>query len=274
LAEEEFEATFVHVIPIFASLVVSVFCAFLILQSHIMLDPVTVFPEKGYGPVFNAAIFVLASGAGATMIYFLLKHNVQRLIRLLMAIAFSILAFFLVIFYAELTFAIVNVEVSFIVSLSLAFLTTIFVLWEVFLRKGRLYVFIVLPLGGATGTLLGASIPTISTVLILLLLAVYDVIAVFRGPIGKIAAKGLENLPGASFSFKNINVGLGDLVFYSMLVSHMFLSFGWEVCAAAIFGVLMGSFLSFKMVEKKGMFPGLPFSILFGLLASVIILWI
>ncbi len=274
MAEEEFKATHVYVIPIFASLLVSVFCAFLILQSQMMLNPLTIFPERGYGPVFNATIFVLASGLGATMIFFLLKYNLQRFIRLLMAIAFSILIFFLVIFYAELVFVIVNIEFSFTVSLFLALLATIFVLWEIFVRKGWFYEVFILVLGGATGTLLGASIPTISAILILLLLAVYDVIAVFRGPVGKIAAKGLENLPGASFSFKNMNVGLGDLVFYSMLVSHMLLNFGWEICIAAIFGVLLGSFLSFKMVEKKGMFPGLPFSILFGLLASVVVLWI
>jgi hypothetical protein len=161
-----------------------------------------------------------------------------------------------------------------VLSLVLASLAKVFVLWEVFLRSGRFNEVIVLALGGATGTLLGASIPTTSAVLILLLLAVYDVIAVFRGPIGKIAAKGLENLPGVSFSFKKITVGLGDLTFYSMLVSHVFLSFGWEVCVAATLGVLLGSFLSFKMVEKKGIFPGLPLSILFGLIASVIVLGI
>jgi len=55
-------------------------------------------------------------------------------------------------------------------------------------------------------------------------------------------------------------------------VSTVFLNFGWETCVAATFGVLLGSFLSFKMVEKKEMFPGLPFSVLFGLLASLIAL--
>jgi len=103
-------------------------------------------------------------------------------------------------------------------------------------------------------------------------LAVYDVIAVYRGPVGKIASTGLEHLPGISFAFKNIRVGLGDLIFYSMLVSRMFLSYGWEVCIAATFGVLLGAFLSFKMVEKKTMFPGLPFSIMLGLAASFIVL--
>ena len=272
MTEEEFRATPVYIVPIFASLLVSIFCAFLILQSKVELTSVTVLPETGYGPLLNAVIFVLAAGFSATMIYFLLKRGVHRFIRLLMGFAFSVLTFLLVMLYSELALMIANIKVSFAVILSLAFSATAFVVLEVFLRKGKFYEVIVLVIGGSTGTLLGASIPTFSAVLILLLLGIYDVIAVFRGPVGKIAAKGLEHLPGASFSFKNVHVGLGDLTFYSMLVSHVFLSFSWKACVAATGGVLLGSFLSFKMVEKKRMFPGLPLSILLGLLASFIVL--
>ena len=253
-------------------MLVGILCAFLILQSNVDVPAITVLPEAGSGPLFNALIFVLAAGCGATMIYFLLKLRVHRFTRFLMGAAFSILTFLLVILYSDLFFMIIRLEVSLALILFLASFATVCVVLEVFLRKGRFYEVIILALGGATGTLLGASIPVFSAVLILLLLAVYDVIAVFHGPIGKIAAKGLEHLPGVSFSFKNIHVGLGDLTFYSTLVSRVFLSFGWEVCVAATCGVLLGSFLSFKMVEKKGVFPGLPFSVLLGLLASFIVL--
>ncbi len=258
--------------PILASLLISVSCAFLVLQSQVVLSPATVFPESGYGPLLNAAIFVLASSIGATTVLFLMRRNVYRVIRLFMAIAFSVLIFLLVVFYVELAFVIADIRISFAVSLLLASLATVFGLWGIFLRKDWLYDGVILVVGGAAGTLLGAAIPTISAVSILLLLAMYDVVSVFRGPIGKLAARGLENLPGASFSFRGITVGLGDLTFYSMLVSHVFLNFGLAVCVAAIVGVLAGSFLSFKMVEKKDLFPGLPFSILFGLLASFIVL--
>ncbi|MCK4634195.1 hypothetical protein KAT42_05115, partial [Candidatus Bathyarchaeota archaeon] len=77
-----------------------------------------------------------------------------------------------------------------------------------------------------------------------------------------------------SFSFRGVHVGLGDLTFYSMLVSRIFLSYGWLALVAATFGVLLGSFLSFKMVEKKGMFPGLPFSVLLGLLGAFLVVCI
>jgi hypothetical protein len=270
MSEDDFEATPVYIVPILGSLLIGILCASVILYSEVRLDPVTVLPEAGYGPLLNAVVFVFAAGFGATMIYLLLKRGVHRFLRVLMAVAFSTLTFLLVVFYSELVLVIIDVDVPVAALLVLSLATTAVVILEVFLNPGKGAPIVVILFGGATGSLLGASIPLLSAVLVLLLLAVYDVFAVFYGPVGKIAARGLEHLPGTSFAFRSVHVGLGDLTFYSMLVSRVLLSFGWTVSAAASLGVLLGSFLSFKMVEKKGMFPGLPLSILFGLLASVL----
>ena len=68
---------------------------------------------------------------------------------------------------------------------------------------------------------------------------------------------------------------LGDLVFYSMLSGSMHLNFGWVPCLVSLIGILDGSFLTFLMLKKKGIFPGLPFPILLGLagglLASLVV---
>ncbi len=271
MGEETLRVTPVYVIPILASLLVSVSCALTVVWAKVDLTTITKFPKAGVESVFMAMIFVLISGLGATMIYLLLKHGVHSFLRIFIGVVFSILTFLLVMFYSELVFAILRLEGSSPAAMVLASLGTMVVVLEVFLRKGMFYEVIVLILGGAVGTILGASIPLLSAILILLLLAVYDVVAVFRGPVGKIAQKGLEHLPGISFSFRNVYIGLGDLTFYSMLVSRMFLSFGWLSYIASACGVLLGSYLSFKMVEKKGMFPGLPFSVLFGLTANLIV---
>ncbi|MCW3981098.1 MAG: presenilin [Candidatus Bathyarchaeota archaeon] len=274
MAEEEFKSSPIYLVPILGSLLVSIACASLVLVSEVSMDPVLILPESGYGPLLNGVIFVIAAGSGATLIYLLLKHGVHRFVRALMGFAISVLTFSLVVFYSELVVvvleSIAQVELGVPIAgvLILAALATVFVIVQVVLMKGRFYEMIVLVFGGATGALLGAYIPLLSAVFILVLLAVYDVVAVFRGPVGKIAAKGLEHLPGASFAFRDIHIGLGDITFYSMLVSRVFLSFGLVPCIFAIFGVLVGSYISFKMVEKKGMFPGLPFSIFIGLLTG------
>ena len=124
----------------------------------------------------------------------------------------------------------------------------------------------VVAIGGALGIFFGFSIPLYSAVIILAFLAVYDVFAVYKGPVGKIAASGLDQLQGLSFSFKDIQMGLGDLVFYSMLMGVMFFSFipNFLPTVMAIVGILAGSIVTFFALEKKGIFPGLPFPILLG----------
>jgi hypothetical protein len=66
-------------------------------------------------------------------------------------------------------------------------------------------------------------------------------------------------------------MGLGDLTFYSMLSGHMLLYMGLVPCLVSIVGILAGCALSFKMLEKKGIFPGLPFPILLGLLGGMLV---
>jgi presenilin-like A22 family membrane protease len=130
----------------------------------------------------------------------------------------------------------------------------------------------VICVGGALGVFFGFSIPLYSAVLILSFLAIYDVIAVYRGPVGKIAQSGIDELQGLSFAFKDIQMGLGDLVFYSMLTSSMFFSFLPSVLPylMSIIGILVGSIITFFMLERKGIFPGLPFPILLGLAGGLI----
>ena len=138
----------------------------------------------------------------------------------------------------------------------------------------------VVGIGGALGIFFGFAIPLWSAVLILAFLAVYDVFAVYRGPVGKDCAvfRGMDQLQGLSFSFKDIQMGLGDLVFYSMLTGSMFFyffdSYGFPVgvlpCLVSIVGIMAGSIITLFALERKGIFPGLPFPIMFGLAGGLI----
>ncbi len=62
-----------------------------------------------------------------------------------------------------------------------------------------------------------------------------------------------------------MQLGLGDLTFYSMLSGHMLLWFGFMPFVTSLIGILIGSLITFRLVEKRGIFPGLPFPILLGL---------
>jgi presenilin-like A22 family membrane protease len=266
MMNDRFKTRIIHLTPIVVSLLVGVLCAFLILNSTIELYGVTPFPESPAGSFGNAFYFVILVGVGASLIYLLLKWKGLKLINLITGFVLTIAVFMLSLVYlfaAFSRFVFFGLEVFiFALALGLTALADV----AIFRNHVKASNLAILCLGGALGTFLGASIPSLSTFLILGFLAVYDVFTVYHGPVGKIARSGLEHLRGLSFSFRDLQMGLGDLTFYSMLSGHMLLYFGFVSCLASIAGILVGCLLAFRMLERKGMFPGLPFPIFFGLL--------
>jgi presenilin-like A22 family membrane protease len=135
--------------------------------------------------------------------------------------------------------------------------------------------------GALIGAFLGLVLPTWTSFLLLIGLSIYDVFAVFKGPIKKILEleeKNNQNFLEIRNKIHDYEIGLGDLTFYSMLVCAT-LKIGFDTefirvwgpfaiflpCLVSIIGILMGALITFKLLEKKEMLPGLPISILLGI---------
>jgi presenilin-like A22 family membrane protease len=267
---EKFDAQFVYLVPILASLLFGLACAYLLLLQPVPTIPVTPFPEDtASGPFGNAFYFVIIIAASATVFYILLKRKNRRLVSFLIAFALTTSSLLLSMIYLSAILAYVPSLDFLLIPLSIL-VTAGFVL-AVFRLSSKARNIAVVCLGGALGVFFGAFIPLFSAVLILAFLAVYDVFAVYYGPVGKIAHSGLDQLQGLSYSFKEVQMGLGDLVFYSMLSGSMLFNFNSLLpCLMSIIGILAGSFLTLLMLEKKGIFPGLPFPILLGLAGGIL----
>ncbi len=268
----KFNAGLIHLTPVLASLLFGLSCTSLILTSSIEFYPITPLPENILGSLGNALYFVILVGVGASLLYFLLKRKSHKLIMVVTGFALTTAVFTLSFIYLSAAFSKFTMPHIETLTLILCLLITIVADFAIFRGNNRICNLIVLCLGGALGAFLGVLVPTLSAILILCFLAAYDVFAVYRGPVGKIARSGLDQLRGLSFSFKDVQMGLGDLTFYSMLSGHMLLNFGLVSCLASMIGILLGSFLAFKMLERKGIFPGLPFPIVLGLTASFLAL--
>ncbi len=271
--EDKFKFQIVYLVPILASLLFGLGCAYLIAPQQAEAIPVIPIPETTPGaPYGNALYFVVLIAISATVFYFLLKRKSINLIKGLIVVALTTASLLLSLVYlsAILAFFPILDNIWVLIGLSIA----VAVLFDLSIfRFGSIARNVaVVALGGALGIFFGFSIPLYSAVIILVFLAVYDVIAVYKGPVGKIAASGLDQLQGLSFSFKDIQMGLGDLVFYSMLMGVMFFRFIPNIIptAMAIVGILAGSIVTFFALEKKGIFPGLPFPILLGLAFGLI----
>ncbi len=149
--------------------------------------------------------------------------------------------------------------------------------------------------GAFIGAFLGIVLPTWTAFLLVGVLSIYDIIAVFKGPIKKIIemteADENANLPvDMTYTDRNWEIGLGDLAFYSMLSTHTLLlgfqldfliEFGLLgaiipfVCTTV--GIVLGAIITFRLLRKREMLPGLPISIGLGILfygISILIFWL
>jgi hypothetical protein len=235
--------------------------------SSATIEPITIFPETASGVTLNAGIFVVLMAGAGTVMYLFIKFGFKRIVRYLINFALLVLTLFLFNWYGSLYLAYLPpILTSDFNWMLVSVAATALLALTIFRAKGMLHLIGIVALGGLTGTFLGVSIPSLTAIALLLALAGYDLFAVYRGPIGKIAqSTDLEDFTGAVFSYGDLTVGMGDMVFYSMLASMSMMNFGLLPYAGAAVGVVLGAFLGFKMLEGRDMFPGLPFAIILGL---------
>jgi len=265
---KEFEAKPTHLIPEVLAVAIAGALTYALRVSDVPIQAITIFPETTGGITLNASIFVILMATAGTVMYLFVKFGLKRFVRYAITIAMFALLFFLFTWYGSLysdflpDFLTSTVWVwpllSLLASVALGFL--------IHRSKGASHLGAIVLVGAMTGTFLGVSIPTLTAVALLLALAAYDLFAVYKGPIGKMAqSTDLEEFTGAVFTYGDLTVGMGDMVFYSMLASNSMVSFGPLPFVAASLGVIVGAYLGFKMLEGRDMFPGLPFAITLGL---------
>jgi presenilin-like A22 family membrane protease len=247
-------------------------CAYLLAPQEtggISVAPIT--GDTAAVPVGNALYFVVLIAAAASFFYVLLKRKNLRVIKGLIVLSMTTASMLLSVVYLLAIFTYFD-GIYYFIAVIAAAITILFDL-AIFQLGSIPRNVAVICVGGALGIFFAKFIPLSSAIVLLVFLAIYDVIAVYKGPVGKIAqSSGLDILQGLSFSFKDIQMGLGDLVFYSMLIGVVFFNFTPNLLPTvmAIIGILAGSIITFFALEKKGIFPGLPFPILLGLALGLI----
>ena len=277
--EESFRFEIVYLMPILASLIFGLGCAYVLLpQQQTEVIPVTPISQNTpAGSLGNALYFVILVAAAATLFYLLLKRRSKKLIKALIVVAMTTASLLLSIVYLYAVFAYLPASWGIaIIPISIV-ITALFDL-AIFRLNSVARNVAVVGVGGALGIFFGFEIQLWTAIAILSFLAVYDVIAVYRGPVGKIAQSGMDDLQGLSFAFKDIQMGLGDLVFYSMLTGSMFFFFikylglplGIIPSLISVVGIMAGSLVTFFMLTKRAIFPGLPFPIMIGIISGLV----
>ena len=184
--EDLFKFEIIYLVPILASLIFGLACAYLLAPQQSNAIPVTPIPESTPGaPWGNALYFVVLVAISATVFYVLLKRRSKRIIKGLIVTAMTAAALLLSLIYLSSILAYFPgfdfLLIPFSIIIAVLFDLAVF-------RFGSIprNVAVVL-VGGALGVFFGKFIPLWSAIAILSFLAVYDIIAVYKGPIGKIA---------------------------------------------------------------------------------------
>lgn len=267
MSNEEFKAKPEQLLPEILAIALAGGLTYFLQTSNAPIEPITIFPETTGGITLNASIFVILMAVMGTIMYLFIKYGLKRIVRYLIDFAVFALVFFLLMWYgtlytdhlpAILAEGFAWPMISLVASIALGL--------TLHKSKGIGHFAAIIIIGGLTGTFLGVSIPTLTAIALLIALAAYDLFAVYKGPIGKMAqSTDIEEFKGAVFTYGDLTVGMGDMVFYAMLASNAMMNFGPLPFIAASIGLIVGAYLGFKMLEGRDMFPGLPFAIILGL---------
>jgi hypothetical protein len=250
-----------HLLPVFLGL----------LATGILAYPIRIVaPAQAQVTPFdvNSAAGAFALGASATVMFLLIRRGRMRFIRRLIKGALVLVSFAVAFWYSTSILAsVVDLStnlwtfVSLLLSLGIAAAIGL----TIFAKGQSRQLSGVTALGALTGVFLGYSVGPTTALVLVGALVVYDIVAVFRGPVGALA-KAVEagDLPGAMYTYGELTIGMGDLVFYSLVATTAMVSFGVFSFFGAALGILAGSYLGFRALSRYEMFPGLPFSLLLG----------
>ncbi|MFX1519239.1 MAG: hypothetical protein ACFFCD_04900 [Promethearchaeota archaeon] len=263
-------------LPTILSILLAVFLTYISILGQTQVE-VTPFSEQegGLGAAgLNAIIFVVAALLGASLLVILLKRGYNKILNAFMFFGMTLGGILLTGYFGLAVLIIFNSLELFLILVVISILFGLGAAYILLKRNfSNLYLqnAVILGYGGGLGAFLGIAMPTWSTILLLVGLSIYDIFAVTRGPIKQIIEiseeKSIE-MPAMTYSSsEEIEIGLGDLVFYSMLTAHTFLNFGSFPLMMVSGGILGGLMITLKLLEKRKMLPGLPISITIGLVA-------
>ena len=265
-------------LPIFFAILISLVYSQFVLLAQPYSDNST-FTFEGYSEVFIALnIFAIAviSATSLFIFFHILKTKKEVALRILVA-AFIIGGMLSTLLFGKQIFILLNYEspLFLLVVAVVAYVGTYFAYLafiEALSDRARNMLFVVC--SGTLGSFLGVLVPILSVIGISLFLSVADLVLISRSTVEKIVgeAEYEKLIMKLAFSNREWGIGIGDLTCYAMVVSSSSVSFGVLVGGLSLLLILVGALLSLVLAIRMVRIPGLPISIVLGLLPSMAML--
>jgi hypothetical protein len=124
----------------------------------------------------------------------------------------------------------------------------------------------------AGGTIIGYMIPLFTFIALTASLAVFDLVMVKRGYLSLLSQEQYRDriyqLRGLVVEVGNINLGLGDLLFYTITVTAAFFRLGLASAIASNIAIVAGYYLTLQLLKKWDTVPGLTIPLALALLSA------
>ncbi len=228
------------------------------------------------GSAVNVVFYVGFAFAATLLLLWLLRRKMVSSFRILIFVSLAISAFSLTFitsdgfFYQYLQ---PTAELAADIAVSLAVVTLIG--YTIFVKNRPWLSTIVIAFVGAEVGSFFATLPRETALLLPIAFAIYDIYAVFRGPLKSLIGTGEKvALVGMSIRAGEFTLGLGDVVFYTMLPSLPLAQLAtgspsmtviaWAFVTLAVMDV--GVVATLLLLSKKRLLPGLPIPMMLGIL--------
>jgi len=267
------------------------------------------FPETEYGAlggILNGIIFTSMAVISAFVIVFLIRKLGINVLKYIFGLSFGFLCFTLSLLFSQVITFLIFIQFpelpsiislyDFTINIGLPiFLAalSIFLIYKYFTSKSiKTKNFIVLFIGLLTSASLSILMPLWTTLAILIGISFWDIYAVLskKGPIKEMIniASTNDNADSptkdeirkkieegeAVYDTSKLEIGIGDLIFYSMLTSSALLQTNnLIITALTAFSIILGTGITILGLKRNRILPGLPISIFLGI-GTMILSWL
>ncbi len=262
-----------YLTPIVSSMAVSLGFVRLIVSSGLIRPTPPTLGGDVYGQAVWTLSLTLLGLVGVTILYWLITRGRDFELRVILALVVAPTSAILVIIVSQTVLLVVAKAVStlmasivVLLSLYVAVFSVIFILSNAFGTRVRNFVFILY--GALLGGFISLLMPTASLVVMLVAVSVYDLVMLNSGwfaDLIKVLAQSGRPRARMSYVTDAMEMGVGELIFYSFVPAHVEAYYGLEMLLVTVAMTGVGVLLNLWVLEKRGFIAGLPAPILLGL---------
>ena len=232
------------------------------------------------GSAVNVILYVGFAFAATLLLLWLLRRKMVSSFRVLVFFSLAISAFLLTFitsdgFFSQYLQPMAELAADITVSVAVVALIG----YTIFVKNRPWLSTVVIAFVGAEVGSFFATLPLATALLLPIAFAIYDIYAVFRGPLKSLIGTGEKvALVGMSIRAGEFTLGLGDVVFYTMLPSlplaqlvarsSMTVAAAWAFATLAVMDV--GVVATLFLLSRRRLLPGLPIPMVLGVLVLVL----